>query len=111
MYYYINYTYLDFTVRNTSNQAISIDTKENLETMYLYDDNHVKYQAILNEHAEVYLVVRQTMERNMKIKFSKMYNPETRLIMGLKLDDVVLNYEEYKAGTEEKNKIELEVKI
>ena len=111
LYMYMNYTILDITVENSSDNVISIDTKEKNKTLYLYDENSIKYEASLNENGERTLQVRNNGKINVNIKFNKMYNPETRTIEGIKFEDVVLNYEKYIEGTEEKNKIEIDINI
>ena len=111
MYMYMNYTILDITVENSSDNVISIDTKEKNKTLYLYDENSIKYEASLNENGEATLQVRNNGKINVSIKFNKMYNPETRTISGIKFEDVVLNYEKYIEGTEEKNNIEIDIDI
>ena len=108
---YMDYTILDITIRNTNKNIISIDTKEKPKTMYLYDEKNIKYEAFLNENGDKTLQVRENMKSNIKVKFNKMYNPENRFIVGLKLEDVVLNYENYTEGTEEKDKIEFDINI
>lgn len=111
MYMYMDYTRVSLKVKNTNKDLVSIDTKENLDTMYLYDTNGVRYSSFLNENAEEELIFRRNMEMTVEIKFNKMYNPEAREISGLALKDVVLNYENYKLKGEEKNKITFDIDI
>lgn len=111
MHMYMDYTILSLKVKNTNKDIISIDTKEKLDTMYLYDTNGVRYSSFLNENAEEELIFRRNMEMTVEIKFNKMYNPTSREISGLALKDVVLNYENYKSKTEEKNKIIFDIDI
>ncbi len=111
IYMYIDYTVLDFTVKNATNKMIKLDTKEKQRTMYLYDGNSIKYEASLNEIADEVLKIREKNQMNFKIKFNKMYNPESRAIKGFGLKDVVLNYENYIEGAEEKEQIEFDIKV
>ncbi len=111
MYMYMDYTILSLKVKNTNKDIISLDTKENLDTMYLYDTNGVRYSSFLNETAEEELIFRRNMEMTVEIKFNKMYNPTSREISGLALKDVVINYENYKSKVEEKNKITFDIDI
>ncbi len=111
MYMYMDYTILDIKVKNNTNRIISIDTKENVDTMYLYDENKVKYIALLNENSKEELEIRKGMEKNIKIKFNKMYNPEGRELRGIILEDIVTNYENYTQAVENKNTITVNVKI
>ena len=111
MYEYMEYAILDITVKNANDDLISIDTKEKIKTIYLYDERSMKYEAFLNENESKTLQVKKNVEKNIKIKFSKIYNPENITISGVKFKDVVLNYENYIEGTEEKNKIEFDINI
>lgn len=111
MYMYMDYTMVSLKVKNTNKDLVSIDTKESLDTMYLYDTNGVRYSSFLNENAEEELIFRRNMEMTVEIKFNKMYNPTSREISGLALKDVVLNYENYKLKGEEKNKITFDIDI
>ena len=107
----MDYTVLTLKVKNNTQNAICIDTKDKIDTMYLYDTNGIKYTAFLNEKAVEEFIARRNMEISIDIKFNKRYNPESRELNGLKLKDVVLNYENYISGVEGKNKIEIDVGI
>ena len=111
IHYYMDYTVLTLKVKNNTQNAICIDTKDKIDTMYLYDTNGIKYTAFLNEKAVEEFIARRNMEISIDIKFNKRYNPESRELNGLKLKDVVLNYENYISGVEGKNKIEIDVGI
>lgn len=95
MYMYIDYTILTVNVKNDTQSTICVDTKEKVDTMYLYDENEVRYTAMLNENSAEELQVKKRMQSKFNVKFNKMYNPESREIYGIKLDDIVLNYEAY----------------
>ena len=75
MYIYMDYAILDLEVKNQTNNTIIIDTRENGQSMYLYDENRVKYTAFLNENSEEELKVRRNTQSKISIKFNKMYNP------------------------------------
>ena len=111
IHYYMDYTVLTLKVRNNTQNAICIDTKEKTGTMYLYDTNGVKYTAALNEKSVEEFTIRRNMGVNIDIKFNKIYNPESRDLDGLKLKDIVLNYENYISNNEVKKKIEIDVGI
>ena len=107
---YIDYSILNFSITNDTKKVICIDTKEKINTMYLYDINGVKYTSFLNEIAIEQLVIYRNMERNLKVKFNKMYNTE-RTIVGIVASDVALNYEEYKEESIAKEAIKIDAKI
>lgn len=101
---YMDYTIVNISVKNNTRNTICIDTKENIDSMYIYDENNVKYTSFLNEIALEQLVVYRNMTNTLNIKFNKIYNPD-RYISGIVLSDMVLNYENYKARSEKKDKI------
>lgn len=80
MYMYMDYTILTLKVKNTNKETICIDTKESLDTMYMYDTNGVRYSSFLNENALEELTFRTNMELSTEVKFNKMYNPTSREI-------------------------------
>jgi len=65
----------------------------------------------LNEKSVEEFTIRRNMGVNIDIKFNKIYNPESRDLDGLKLKDIVLNYENYISNNEAKKKIEIDVGI
>lgn len=111
MYKYIDYTIVNFKIKNNTKNSICIDTKEDIENVYLYDTNNIKYLAFLNEIADNELKVLAGGEITLNIKFNKIYNPKSRELKGIAFKDVVLNYENYTKGTEEKNKIIIDINI
>ena len=111
IYKYIDYTVINFKVRNDTKNAVIIDTKEDVQSVYLYDTNNVKYTAFLNEIADEQLKINQGAEILVNIKFNKIYNPESRELKGVAFKDIVLNYENYIKNTEEKNKAEIDMSI
>lgn len=107
---YVDYTIVKFKVKNNNTKAIILDSKKNLDTMYLYDENNVRYTSFLNENSEAQLKIYPNMETNVEIKFNKLYDPEIEL-KGIVMKDIVLNYEEFIQGLEEKNSIIIDVEI
>lgn len=106
MHMYIDYTILDITVDNSTLNTLCIDTKEKLNTTFIYDRNDVRYTAFLNEIADVELQIKGKQNKNLEIKFNKRYNPESRDIIGFTLKDIVLNY-----GQENSKKMSFDIQI
>lgn len=106
---YMDYTIYNISVKNNTENTICIDTKEDINTMYLYDSNGIHYTSFLNEIAGQRLVVYKLMTQNINIKFNKIYN--SRTIKGIKMTDVVLNYENYNSGVQAKQVISMDIKI
>lgn len=107
---YMDYSVFNININNNRENSICIDTKKALYTTCLYDSNSVKYLSYLNEIADEQLIVYRNMVRNLNVKFDKNYNPE-RKIEGLKMTDIVLNYDNYKNGLEEKTTITIDTKM
>jgi len=100
---YMDYTIANISIKNNSNNTICLDTKKDIDTMYMYDENAVRYTSFLNEIAQEQLIIRKGMTNTINIKFNKIYNPE-REISGIVFSDVVLNYDNYISKVENKKK-------
>ncbi len=107
---YMDYTIANVSIKNDTSNTICLDTKESVQSTYLYGASNVKYTGLLNEIAGEQLIVRRSMTNNINIKFNRMYNPERELI-GLAFADVVMNYEEYISGMSDKNSMEINLTI
>lgn len=107
---YVDYTIVSLRVKNNNTKAIALDSKKELDTMFLYDENHVKYTSFLNEKSESQLKIYPNMETNVEIKFNKLYDPEIDL-KGIVMKDVVLNYEEFIEELEQKNSVTIDVEF
>lgn len=107
---YMDYTIANISITNDTETNICIDPREGNYTTYMYDGNNVKYNALLNENSEEQLMVRRGLTNTINIKFNKMYNPE-RELRGIIFSNVILNYDEYISGTNEKNSIVIELEI
>lgn len=111
MHMYMDYMVLGIEVKNDTQNTICIDTKENLQTIHIYDENNVKYTGLLNENSMEELKVKKNKTSKINIRFNKIYNPKSREIYGIRFEDIVLNYEEYIKGEEQKEKITLDIGI
>ena len=106
---FIDYTFLDLKITNKTENTICIDSKEEINTVFVLDENNVKYEALLNENSED-LNIRKGMTENLKLKFNKMYNPN-RNIKWIYFRDIVLNYDNYLNNKNKKNTMELKVAL
>lgn len=73
-YVYYDYEQYEITFTNNGDKTITIDTKNNTETVYLTDTNGVKYSWFGNEVPNEYLTLRPGDSRTFRIKFNKLYN-------------------------------------
>ncbi len=107
---YMDYTTFNIKVKNNTEKTICLDTKEDTSSTYIYDYNQVKYTSFLNENPIEQLVIKKQQTSNLNIKFNKLYN-QSRILKGISFQDIVLNYDEYMAKTEEKEKISINISI
>ncbi|MCI9366074.1 MAG: hypothetical protein HFJ54_05950 [Clostridia bacterium] len=107
---YIDFTIVNMSITNSTDKVICLDTKEDNESMYLYDINGVKYSSFLNENATEQLVIYRNINNSINVKFNKIYNPD-REVIGLIASDIVLNYEDYKENRAQKQTIRVDTRI
>ena len=101
---YTDFTTLNITITNYTKKTICIDSKEDSEMLYIYDENNVKYSAFLTELSEEELKVEANSVKTINIKFSRIYNILTD-VKGVVFSDIVMNYDAYEQGIEEKERI------
>ncbi|MBQ6992635.1 MAG: hypothetical protein IJN50_07040 [Clostridia bacterium] len=91
---YMEYEKYNISIKNKSQNIILLDNKENVKTIYLLDDNDVKYSAYAHEISKVQLVFKPQQKRTLDIKFNKVYDAE-KVIKNMHFTSVIINYEEY----------------
>ena len=101
-YIYYDYEEYEFVFTNNSDKQITIDSKDNTETIYIEDNNNVKYTWFGNEVPNEYLTLNPGESRTFRIKFNKLYNTER--------DDKSINFTDIrKDGEEEILNLEISV--
>lgn len=91
---YMEYEKYNISIKNKSQNIILLDNKENVKTIYLLDDNDIKYSAYAHEISKVQLVFKPQQKRTLDIKFNKVYDAE-KVIKNMHFTSVIINYEEY----------------
>lgn len=86
-YDYYDYVQYEFTFTNSSDKQITIDTKDNTETVYIEDTKGNEYTWFGNEIPNEYLTLAPGESRTFRIKFNKLYNPE-RLDKSINFTDI-----------------------
>lgn len=109
-YIYKDYQIFDVAVRNDSNSAILLDTRENTKATYLVDNNGIKYEAILYENNINDLTIDSNQVKKIQIKFN-VVNRDDLEIKSINFDNIVLNYEQYKLKNQEKDVGNIEIKL
>jgi len=91
---YMEYEKYNISVKNKNQNIILLDNKEDVKTIYLLDDNDVKYSAYAHEISKVQLIFKPQQKRTLDIKFNKVYDAE-KVIKNMHFTNVIINYEEY----------------
>ena len=104
--YYIDYTVFNVSITNNTLNKICVDTKEDVDSVFIYDENSVEFTAFLNEIYDEDLEIDSGKTSTLSLKFNRIYNPD-RSIRGIAFCDVVLNYDNYSKGLENKSRMTL----
>lgn len=65
---YTDYTTVDIKIKNSTANKICLDTKENIDKTYLYDENNVTYTAFVHELADEELKIPSRRRKDIKNK-------------------------------------------
>lgn len=72
---YMDYEIYDIEVQNSTGNKIIFNTKEHTNSIYLKDENELKYIAFLNEIPNSELEVLNGLSKTLEIKFNRGYKP------------------------------------
>ena len=72
---YIEYETYEIKVENNNNYNIIFNTKENTDSIYLEDENEVKYVAFLNEIPDNEFEILAGLSKTIEIRFNRSYKP------------------------------------
>lgn len=106
---YIDYEIYKLEFQNNTENTILLDTLKSSKSIYLLDNNDIKYGSFTTEIAGSLFELPMYGMKNLSIKFNKKYEPinDTKK---LGFSDIILNYEKYKEqNTQEREKIELDL--
>ncbi len=81
-----------FEVDNTTEKRISIRTGEGLRTIYMQSENDSTYVAPGNEINDLDAIVKAKAKKQIKIRFSRGFNPSNR-VNAIVFSDVVPDYD------------------
>ena len=84
--------YDTFEVDNTTDKRISIRTGEGLRTIYMQSERGSTYVAPGNEINDLEAIVKAKSKKEIKIRFSRGYNPANR-VTAIVFGDVVPDYD------------------
>ena len=76
---YEDFEIYEVEVINKTGSKLIFNTKENVKSIYLEDENNLKYIAFLNEIPDNFLEISNGMTKRLEIKFNRGYNPTINL--------------------------------
>lgn len=95
---YMDYEQYIFTVQNNTSKNIKLYSGENTDKVYIKDQNDVKYIAHMYELLDEEIIVYANSSAEIKIKFERNYNPNSKE-KEIVFDDIVKNYNDYIKGS------------
>lgn len=98
---YMEYSQYTVKIKNTTNNTILLDNGEYTDTIYLLDKKDIKEYANTGEIIYSNLELMPGETKNYTFKFSNSYS-NTREMIYLVFQNVIMNYDEYK-DTEDKS--------
>lgn len=88
---YMDFEVYTFEVKNPSNGKILIDPLNDINSMYLIDENGVRYYAYTHEISKAELLINSGETRKFEVKFYNKYT-SSKNIEGIIFSKVMLNY-------------------
>lgn len=105
---YMDYEEYDIEVINDNQNDILLDSKRDVESMYILDSNNVKYTAYTNEIPDSRLIVYKNDKRNLRIKYYSRFTTSKK-IERVVFSDIILDYTDQNLS--KKNVYKMEVAI
>lgn len=109
-YIYKDYEIFDIIVKNNTNNQILLDTREKTKTTYLVDNKDNKFEALLHENNEQDLLIDANQTKKIQIKYNVVARDDLK-IKSITFNNIVLNYEQYKLNSENRNISSIEIKF
>lgn len=76
---YIDYEIYEIEVRNNTGNKIIFNTKEDLNSIYIQDENELKHIAFLHEMTDSELEILNGIPKTLQIKFNRKYKPTIKI--------------------------------
>lgn len=89
---YLDYVSYEIKVENKSNSDILLDTRKDMNTMYLLDEKDVKYAAYTHELTEADLTITRNSTRTIRIKYYSSYT-SNKNIVSLVFSNIITDYD------------------
>ena len=94
---YMDYEEYNISIINNSENIILLDPLKSTKSIFIKDNNNVKYYAYTNEILESFLKVESGKRSQLSIKFARSYS-ETRTIQEMSFSNLIFNYDKYLTG-------------
>lgn len=110
---YMDYEVYNFKITNNLDNKILLDDCQNPKSVYLEDNNNLKYYFYNNELFVNKFIIESKYTKNFQIKFNRSYS-SSRKIKKIVFSNVILNYEKYlkednKSEYSDKYKLEVDI--
>jgi len=92
---YMDYEIYNLSIENNSENTILLDTSDDTKSIYLLDNNNMKYYSYSHEILENKLIIQSKFKNKLQIKFTNSYS-SSRNMKSLVFSKFILNYDEYK---------------
>lgn len=87
---YMEYEEYEIRVENKTGEKLLFNTKQNVNSIYIQDENGIKYIAFLNELVNSELLVLNGDNKTLNIRFNRGYKPSIK-IQGIVFEDIKIN--------------------
>ena len=91
---YMDYTTYTFEITNNSKNTVLLDTLKNIDSMYIEDNNGVKYSAYTHEISEGQLLIYEGSKVKIKLKYYSKFSSNKK-IKKIVFSNMVLNYDNF----------------
>lgn len=95
------YEQYEIKVENKTSNIIMLDSKEDVDTIYLIGSNDSKYNGFTYELDEIKTVIPQNTSKNITIRFNKIYSNQA-VMRKMVFEDIILNYNDYEIASNKK---------
>ena len=100
---YVDYEIYKLKISNQSDNNIVLDKLQDPKTIYLQDDNEIKYYAYSNELISSMLKINKNFSTEINIKFSKSYSSSNVELKSIVFSGIVIEGKESDEKTIEIN--------
>ena len=96
------YEQYEIKVENKTNNTIMLDSKEDVDSIYLIGSNSSKYSGFTYELDEIKTVIPENTSKNITVRFNKIYSNKA-IMKKMVFEDIILNYDNYNASLNKKD--------